>query len=171
MINQNNSHENNNYFSFILRTTPLLFLQKNVYRPQHRHCLCHETRVLIQYIWIIDDDNKGNHSTTQNSHTFADQKDPEIRINRDNSYNLKYTSPSGATVNEAGTCSVNADAKTVTFHPSGKSDYTYKISAFTEEVFTLVATYDKTVSTTTAEAVVTTQTIQVDETLFLEDNE
>ena len=121
--------------------------------------------------WIIDDDNTGNHSTTQNSHTFANQKDPEIRIKRDNSNNLKYTSPNGATVNETGTCSVNADAKTVTFHPSGKSDYTYKISAFTEEVFTLVATYDKTVSTTTAEGVVTTQTIQVDETLFLEDND
>jgi hypothetical protein len=122
--------------------------------------------------WIIDDDDKGNHDATQNSHTYTGEKDPSIFIKKDDTYRLQYFSMVGNNlVTEEGTVSVNVDAKTVTFHPSGKNDYTFNIKCLTTENFTLGASTDKTVYIKNSEGVLVPQTSHTEETLFMEDDD
>lgn len=122
--------------------------------------------------WVIDDDNPGHADQTQKSVTFTNKKDPTVKINKDNSYVYTYTDlTTNNPVTENGTVTINGDAKTITFHPTGKSDYTYRITCLNDENFYWVATVEKMVYVMQPEGGLSLQKGKVEETLYMEDND
>lgn len=122
--------------------------------------------------WVIDDDNAGHAYQTEKTVTFTNKQSPTIKIKKDNSYIYTYKDASTkALVTEDGTVSIDGDAKTITFHPNGKSDYTYKITCLSDENFFWVATVEKMVYVRQPEGGMTLEKRPVDETLFMEDED
>jgi len=123
--------------------------------------------------WVIDDDNDGHFDLTQKTETYKNTKNPTVKISKDNSYIYTYTDiTTNAKVTEDGTVTINGDAKTITFHPNGKSDYTFKITCLTDENFFWVASVEKMVYVHSVESGgLVLQKRMVDETLFMEDDD
>jgi len=126
----------------------------------------------IYNTWVVDDDNAGHADITENSITFKEKKEPEFVFKKNNTYVFTYTAAkTGAFTSEAGSYAVDVDAKTITFHPSGKTDYTFKITCLTQENFTWVATNSQTSYIKNDEGTLVPHTSQTDETLYMEDND
>ncbi|MGZ3865023.1 MAG: hypothetical protein ACXVNR_00995, partial [Bacteroidia bacterium] len=96
--------------------------------------------------WVIDDDNPGHADQTEKTVTFTNKQSPTIKIKQDNSYTYTYKdAATNIVVTEDGTVTIDGNAKTITFHPTSKSDYTYKITCLTDENFFWEATVEKMV--------------------------
>lgn len=119
--------------------------------------------------WVIDDDNPGHEDMTEKTETLKDKKNPTVKIKKDNSYIYTYTDVSNNLITEEGTVLIDGDAKTITFQPTGKTAYTYKISCLSDENFFWVATVPKMVYVKQPEGGYVLQQQMVDETLYMED--
>ena len=126
----------------------------------------------IYNTWVVDDDNQGHADITENSVTFKEKKEPQFVFKKNDTYIFTYTdSKTNLFTSEAGSYAVNTDAKTITFRPSGKTEYTYKITCLTQENFTWIATIKQTSYTKDDEGGLIPHTTQSDETLYMEDND
>ncbi len=120
---------------------------------------------------IINDEDTKKQSDTQKSIVFANKLNPELTIDKSGSYALIYKdSLTSNNITEKGTWTTNITSNSIILK-GPVNEYTFVINTLNQEDFVITHMIQGTKSTKTNEGVISTQSVMVEETLYMEDND